>query len=514
MAQVTDVTDVVDHQVTEGPARRSRQQAVDEWRASRSRDATPPAPAAAAVAQQVARGKLLAHERIELLLDPGSFQELQALAATVDNPWLRGKRALGDGVMTGSGTVDGRPVFVFAQDPTVIGGSLGSTGGAKIHRLMDLAIEAGAPIVGIYDGGGARIQEGVASLCAFGGIFLRNTRASGVVPQISLAMGTAVGGAVYSPALTDFVLMVEPTSAMAITGPRVVREVTGEDVTLRALGGASVHAERSGLVHHVAADEPACLAAARRLLGFLPSSNRHRPPIAEAAPPLGGADGPGLLDVLPAETDAPYDVRRVVERIVDTGDLFEYAPAWAPNIVCGLARLGGRPVGVVANQRDRLDGRLDVDACDKAARFVRTCDAFALPVVTVVDTPGVVAGPGPGSEQYGAVRAGAKLAHAYAEATTARVHVIVGDAHGPAAAALGATRATSDVRLAWPTADVASYGPNGPNGSDGFGRAARHGLVDAVIEPDETRAAVAHALAVLATVERAPVPRKHDNIPL
>lgn len=484
------------------------QEAVKQWRAVRSRALQTASPAA--LERQLSRGKLLTRERIERLLDPGSFHELHMLRETADVPLLNGKRALGDGIVAGWGTVEGRRTFVFSQDPLVIGGSLGQVGGAKVHKVLDLAIDAGAPIVGISDGGGARIQEGVASLYAFGGIFFRNTRASGIVPQISLIMGAATGGAVYSPALTDFVFMVEGTATMAITGPRVVKEVTGEDVTLESLGGARVHAEQSGVVHFVAPDEPACLERARRLLGFLPQSNREQPPVTAPWPPPGDKSEP--LAALPVELDAPYDVRRIIVSLIDAGDLLEYAARWAPNIVCGFARLDGHPVGIVANQPGVMGGELDIDACEKAARFLRTCDAFNLPVVTIVDCPGFV--PGAGQEHGGLIRSAAKLVHAYVEATSPQVHLIAGRAYGTAVTAMGATASMPGLCLAWPTADVAGSRPSGTQPRVGPYDAATAGTVDEVIEPHETRTFLLEALTVLRTVDRPPVPRKHENLPL
>lgn len=497
------------------PERRSeRHEEVERWRATRSNVMAPGDEAA--LERQLSRGKLLARERIEQLLDPGSFQELDMLTRTADAELLRGRRAYGDGVVAGWGSIAGRRTFVFAQDPTVIGGSLGETGGAKVHKLLDLAIDAGAPVVGISDGGGARIQEGVASLNAFGGIFFRNTRASGVVPQISLIMGTATGGAVYSPALTDFVFMVEGTSAMAITGPRVVKQVTGEDISLEGLGGASVHAEGSGVVHFAVPDEQTCLDTARLLLGFLPQNNRQRPPATPSRPPHTD-NGGDPLDALPGTAGAPYDIRNVVTALVDAGDILEYARRWAPNVVCSFARLDGHPVGIVANQPGVHGGRLDIDGCEKAARFVRTCDAFNVPVVTIVDCPGFV--PGVEQEHGGIVRASAKLVYAYAEATSPQVHLVVGRAYGEAIVAMGATRSLSGMCLAWPTADLAASPSNRRAGvpaglRGGPYEAALDGTIDQVVEPHETRATLIETLAMLGAIERPWLPRKHENLPL
>ena len=480
----------------------TREARIEQWRALREEVLTPQD--LAAVERQLSRGKLLARERIELLLDPGSFQELMMMNYTAYVPQLRGKQAYGDGIVAGWGTIEGRRAFVFSQDATVVGGSLGEIGGAKVQRITDLAVESGAPVVGILDGGGARIQEGVSSLNAFGGIFFRNTRASGVVPQVSVIMGVATGGAVYSPALTDFVFMVESTAALAITGPKVIREVTGENVTMEELGGAAVHAARTGVVHFVAPDERTCLDGARRLLGFLPSSFRQRPPIQAPLPPRTRRDR-DPLDALPPAGGGAYDVREIVTAVVDGADLFEYSAGWARNVVCGFARIGGQALGVVANQPEVGDGRLDVDGCEKAARFVRTCDAYNLPLVTLVDCPGL-APIGP-HEQGRALRAVAKLVHALGEAAVPKITLLVGRAHPEAILTMGVSRAMSHLRLAWPTADLGATGNT-------LYDAARHGIVDRVIEPHETRVALLDALTVLAHTEREPVPRKHDNVPL
>jgi propionyl-CoA carboxylase beta chain len=485
----------------------TREALIEQWRALREEVLTPQDPAA--VERHLARGKLLARERIELLLDPGSFQELMMMDHTAAVPQLRGKEAYGDGIVAGWGTIDGRRAFVFSQDATVVGGSLGSVGGAKVQRTIDMAVEAGAPVVGILDGGGARIQEGVSSLNAFGGIFFRNTRASGVVPQISLIMGVATGGAVYSPALTDFVFMVESTAQLAITGPKVIKEVTGEEVTLEQLGGAAVHGARTGVVHFVVPDERSCLDGARRLLGFLPRSSRDRPPIQAPVPPRTRRDG-DALDSLPPGDGASYDVRALLAAVVDGADLLEYSAGWARNVVCAFTRIGGLPLGVVANQPRVDDGRLDVDGCEKAARFVRTCDAYDLPILTLVDCPGLASiapgAAGPGG-QGPAIRAAAKLVHARGEAVVPRISLLIGRVDPDAFLTMGAARALSDLRLAWPTAEL------GATGSTLYD-AARHGIVDRVIEPHETRITLLEALTMLAPRERGPYPRKHENIPL
>jgi propionyl-CoA carboxylase beta chain len=512
VSAVPDLVAGVELDERTAPLPSTRHEQLEEWRVLRAEVLSPQD--AAAVERQLSRGKLLARERIEQLLDPGSFQELLMMNYTAYVPQLRGKQAFGDGIVAGWGTIDGRRIFVFSQDATVVGGSLGEIGGAKVQRIIDLAIEGSAPVVGILDGGGARIQEGVSSLNAFGGIFFRNTRASGVVPQISLIMGIATGGAVYSPALTDFVFMVAGTAILAITGPKVIKEVTGEDVSLEDLGGAVVHGQRSGVVHFVVPDERTCLDAARRLLSFLPQNYRQRPP---SSPPLPARSTNGWdpLDVLPAGDGGSYDVRAILTALVDAADLFEYSAGFAPSIVCGFARLDGHPVGLVANQPQVRSGYLDIDSCEKAARFVRTCDAYNLPVVTLVDCPGFTATAE--KDQGPAVRAAAKLVCAWAEATSPKVQVVIGRAHHRAIVPMGVTRDLSDVRLAWPTADLST----GSVVADPAERlrpslydAAMQGVIDRVIEPQETRAALIETLAMLAPFERQLAPRKHENLPL
>jgi acetyl-CoA carboxylase carboxyltransferase component len=511
----------------------------DEIAGLRKRKALAREPGAeSAVARQRDRGKLLARERIEHLVDPGSFQELGMFVEHRSNePAMKDKHLETDGVVTGMATIDDRDVFVFAQDPTVFGGSVGKAGGAKIAALQDLALEAGVPIVGINDGGGARIQEGVDGLAAYGAIFVRNMRASGVIPQISVIMGISTGGASYSPALTDFTFMVEGTAAMSITGPDVVKAATNEDVTAFDLGGAHVHSERSGVAQFVAADERTCLDEVRRLLSFLPDSHKT------TAPDRGRRHdrerrAPELAEILPTDINGRYDVRELLAPIVDDGDLLEYSARWAPNIVCAFARLDGRAIGIVANQPAVHAGVLDNDACQKAARFVRTCDAFNLPIITVVDSPGFL--PGVHQEHGGAIRHGSKLLYAYAEATVPRIQLVVRKGYGAAYVVLGSKSTGTDLVFAWPTAEIAIMGGAGavdvlhgaelaasddPSGTrarlvreyqERYANpydAARLGMVDDVIEPPDTRPVLIRALRPLLRKER-PVPsRKHGNIP-
>ena len=492
-----------------------------------------------AVARQHERGKLTAKERLDLLLDDGSFVETDALALHRASGFgIEEERHPGDGVITGRGTVDGRPVCVFSQDFTVLGGSLGEVHAAKIVKVMDLALSMGVPLVGLNDSGGARIQEGVASLGGYADIFLRNVRASGVVPQISAILGPCAGGAVYSPAITDFVLMVRDTSHMFVTGPNVIRTVTGEEVTMEELGGAMTHATRSGVAHTAASDEQSALEDVRTLLSFLPSNNL------EEAPRLESGDDPDRLcptldTFMPDSSSVPYDVRDVIREVVDDEDLFEVSAAFAPNIVIGFARIDGRPVGIVANQPQHLAGVLDIDSSTKAARFVRTCDAFNVPVVTFVDVPGFL--PGTAQEFDGIIRHGSKLLYAYAEATVPKLTIILRKAYGGAYDVMGSKHIGADVNLAWPTAEIAVMGARGAIDilhrreleqvddpaamraelEQGYAeefanpwRAAERGYLDAVIEPSETRQHLVRALRFTAT-KRVPTPaRKHGNIPL
>jgi propionyl-CoA carboxylase beta chain len=496
---------------------------------------------AAAVEKQHAKGKLTARERIALLLDEGSFTEFDQLARHRAHDFgIQKNRPYGDGVVTGTGTVDGRPVAVYSQDFTVFGGSLGEVYGEKIVKVMDHAMKTGCPVIGINDGGGARIQEGVVALGLFAEIFFRNVRASGVIPQISLIMGPAAGGAVYSPAITDFVLMVEGTSHMFITGPDVIKTVTGEDVTFEELGGAHAHMAKSGVAHYQAADEEDCIEFAKLLLSYLPSNNLDEPPVLPAAPDYEVSPQDEALDTLiPDSPNQPYDIHRVIETVLDDAEFCEVHQGFARNIVTGFGRVAGAPVGVVANQPMHLAGCLDIDASEKAARFVRTCDAFSIPVLTFVDVPGFL--PGTSQEWAGIIRRGAKLLYAYAEATVPKVTVITRKAYGGAYDVMGSKHLGGDINLAWPTAQIAVMGAAGAvnilyrrelaNADDpGTLRTARtqeyedtlanpyaaaeRGYVDAVIRPAETRPAVTRALLSLRTKRESLPPKKHGNIPL
>jgi acetyl-CoA carboxylase carboxyltransferase component len=491
------------------------------------------------VARQRERGKLLARERVEKLLDPGSFVELDRYVRHREVEFgMRDRRPWGDAVVTGYGTIFGRKVFVFSQDFTIFGGSLSEVFAEKVCKVMDLAVRYGCPVIGINDSGGARIQEGVVSLAGYAEIFWRNVQASGVVPQISLVMGPCAGGAVYSPAITDFVLMVEQTSYMFITGPDVVKTVTGEDVSFEELGGAATHATRSGVAHFTAQDEETCLEEARYLLSFLPQNNLEPPPYAPPADPVDRED-PSLDTIVPDSPNKPYDIKQVVERVFDDGEFLEVQPHWAENIVCGFARLGGYPVGVVGNQPGALAGVLDIDASVKAARFVRTCDAFNVPLVTFVDVPGFL--PGTAQEWGGIIRHGAKLLYAYSEATVPKLTVITRKAYGGAYDVMSSKHIRADFNVAWPTAEVAVMGPEGAvnivfrheleqaddpetrrseliaDYKERFANpytAAERGYVDDVIEPRRTRPVLASALET-ALSKREPKPkRKHGNIPL
>src|SRR5947199_4832776 len=413
----------------------------------------------AAVARQHERGKLTARERIELLVDPGSFVELDMLARHRAHGFdIENTRPLTDGVVTGWGTVDGRKVFVFSQDFTVFGGALGEVFAEKIHKVMDLAESVGAPFIGLNDGAGARIQEGVVSLAAYGGIFYRNVKASGVIPQISVIMGPCAGGAVYSPAMTDFIFMVRGTSHMFITGPDVVKAVTGEDVTQEELGGAMTHASKSGLASFVYEDERQCLEEVRYLLSFLPSNNLEDPPYVAPEDDAERAC-PGLIDLIPDSPNKPYDMKKVIADVVDDGEFMEVFPFGAGNIVTGFARIDGHAVGIVGNQPQVLAGTLDIDASEKGARFVRTCDAFNIPLVTFVDVPGFL--PGTDQEYGGIIRHGAKLLYAYCEASVPRIQIITRKGHGGAFVVMNSKSIGSDLAFAWPSAEIAVMGPNG-----------------------------------------------------
>jgi propionyl-CoA carboxylase beta chain len=497
--------------------------------------------AAAAIEKQHAKGKLTARERIALLLDEGSFTEFDELARHRARDFgIAKNRPYGDGVITGTGLVDGRPVAVYSHDFTVFGGSLGEVYGEKIVKVMDHAMKTGCPVIGINDGGGARIQEGVVALGLFAEIFFRNVRASGVIPQISLIMGPAAGGAVYSPAVTDFVLMVQGTSHMFITGPDVIKTVTGEDVTFEELGGAHAHASRSGVAHYQASDEEDCIEFARLLLSYLPSNNLDDPPVTPVTPSYEASAADAALDTLiPDSPNQPYDMHAVIETVLDPGTFCEIHQEFAKNIITGFGRVAGAPVGVVANQPMHLAGCLDIDASEKAARFVRTCDAFSIPVLTFVDVPGFL--PGTGQEWAGIIRRGAKLLYAYAEATVPKVTVITRKAYGGAYDVMGSKHLGGDINLAWPTAQIAVMGAQGAvnilyrrelaGHPDPDARrreltqqyedtlanpyaAAERGYVDAVIRPAETRAAVTRALISLRTKRETLPPKKHGNIPL
>ncbi|MTD59040.1 acyl-CoA carboxylase subunit beta [Amycolatopsis pithecellobii] len=506
---------------------------------------------ARAVERQHAKGKKTARERIDLLLDPGSFVELDELARHRSTNFGQEKnRPYGDGVVTGYGTVGGRGVCVFSQDVTVFGGSLGEVYGEKIVKVMDLALKTGRPIIGINEGGGARIQEGVVSLGLYAEIFRRNTHASGVVPQISLIMGANAGGHVYSPALTDFVVMVDQTSHMFITGPDVVKTVTGEEVTLEDLGGARTHNTKSGNAHYLASDEEDAIAYVRELLSFLPSNNLSDPPVFDSPEPTEGSISDGVTEtdreldtLIPDSPNQPYDMHEVLTRVLDDGDFLEVHELFAPNVLVGYGRVDGHAVGVVANQPTQFAGCLDIDASEKAARFVRTCDAFNIPVLTFVDVPGFL--PGTDQEWNGIIRRGAKLIYAYAEATVPLVTVITRKAFGGAYDVMGSKHLGADVNLAWPTAQVAVMGAQGAanivhrktltkaaeEGRDVEAlraeliqeyedtllnpyEAAERGYVDSVIVPAHTRGHIVRALTMLREKRESLPPKKHGNIPL
>jgi propionyl-CoA carboxylase beta chain len=493
----------------------------------------------ARVEKQHEAGKLTARERIDLLLDPGSFVELDRFVVHRCTDFdMEKNKVLGDGVVTGWGLVDGRKVVVFAQDFTVIGGSLSGAYAGKICKVMELAMRIGAPVIGLNDSGGARIQEGVESLAGYADIFLRNTLASGVVPQISVIMGPCAGGAVYSPAITDFILMVEQTSYMFITGPEVIKTVTNEDVTKEALGGAATHASKSGVCHLTAPDDRAALAKVRELLSFMPSNNTEDAPRRASTDPV-DREVPELDTMIPAESSKPYDIKQVVRAVVDDGQLFEVHERMAQNIVVGFARVGGRPIGVVANQPQVLAGCLDIKASIKAARFVRFCDCFNIPLVTFVDVPGFL--PGTDQEYGGIITHGAKLLYAFAEATVPKVTVITRKAYGGAYDVMASKHIRADYNLAFPTAEIAVMGPEGavnivyrkeiqaaadPAAArakfvDEYKakfanpyKAAELGFIDEVIYPRMLRVRLAGALEVLKDKRDKNPPRKHGNIPL
>jgi propionyl-CoA carboxylase beta chain len=491
------------------------------------------------VEKQHAAGKLTARERIDLLLDPGSFVEMDRFVTHRCSDFgMQDQKILGDGVVTGHGTVDGRRVFVFAQDFTVFGGSLSAAYASKICKVMDLAMKTGAPVIGLNDSGGARIQEGVESLAGYADIFLRNTLASGVIPQISAIMGPCAGGAVYSPAITDFILMVEGTSYMFITGPDVIKTVTHEEVSKEDLGGASAHASRSGVAHFTAPDDRGSIAQIRELLSFLPSNNTEDPPFRKSDDPV-DRENPELDAIIPRESNKPYDIKKVITAVVDDGYLFEVHEQYAKNMVVGFARIGGYPVGIVANQPAYLAGVLDIDASLKAARFVRFCDCFNLPIVTWVDVPGFL--PGVDQEHRGIITHGAKLLYAFCEATVPKLTVITRKAYGGAYDVMSSKHIRGDVSLAFPTAEIAVMGPDGAvnivyknaiekaadkdSARAGFiteykakfanpYKAAELGFVDEVIYPRECRKRLATCLEMLKTKREKNPPKKHGNIPL
>jgi acetyl-CoA carboxylase carboxyltransferase component len=509
---------------------------VAELRAVRSalRDGDP-----VATERQHAKGKLTVRERIGLLLDEGSFHEIEPLRRHRATGFgLEHNRPHTDGVVTGWGTVDGRPVFLYAHDFRIFGGALGEAHASKIHKIMDMALKAGAPLVSLNDGAGARIQEGVSALAGYGGIFQRNTRASGVIPQISVMLGPCAGGAAYSPALTDFVFMVRDTAQMFITGPDVIRAVTGEQVDHNSLGGADVHGSESGVAHFVYDDERTCLEEVRYLLSLLPANNRECPPRAPGGDP---ADRPGtaLLDLVPADLTRTYDMHGVLEEILDHGEYLEVHEGWATNIICALGRLDGEVVGVVANQPAVLAGVLDIEASEKAARFVQLCDAFSIPLVTLLDVPGFL--PGVRQEHAGIIRHGAKLLYAYCAATVPRISVVLRKAYGGAYIVMDSQSIGADLTYAWPTNEIAVMGAEGA-ANVVFRRqiaaaddpdvmrqrmikeyrselmhpyyAAERGLVDDVIDPVDTRAVLIRSLAMLRAKHAELPSRKHGNPPM
>ncbi|MEU9500514.1 acyl-CoA carboxylase subunit beta [Streptomyces sp. NPDC048196] len=499
---------------------------------------------ARAVEKQHAKGKLTARERIDLLLDEGSFVELDEFARhRSTNFGMEQSRPYGDGVVTGYGTVDGRPVAVFSQDFTVFGGALGGVFGEKIVKVMDFALKTGCPVIGINDSGGARIQEGVVSLGMYGEIFRRNTHASGVIPQISLIVGPCAGGAVYSPAITDFTVMVDQTSHMFITGPDVIKTVTGEDVGFEELGGARTHNTTSGVAHHMAGDEKDAIEYVKGLLSYLPSNNLSDPPVFPEEADLETSDADRELDALiPDSANQPYDMLTAIEHVLDDGEFLETQALFAPNIVTGFGRVEGHSVGVVANQPMQYAGTLDIKASEKAARFVRTCDAYNIPVLTFVDVPGFL--PGTDQEYDGIIRRGAKLIYAYAEATVPLITVITRKAFGGAYDVMGSKHLGADLNLAWPTAQIAVMGAQGavnilhrrtlaaiedPAAQEQRRQeliqeyenallnpyvAAERGYVDAVIMPSETRRHIVRGLRTLRNKRESLPPKKHGNIPL
>ncbi|HLM01318.1 MAG TPA: acyl-CoA carboxylase subunit beta [Pyrinomonadaceae bacterium] len=492
---------------------------------------------AARMEKQRASGKMTARERLEFLLDEGSFEEFDKFVVHRSSDFgLDKQRFPGDGVVTGHGLIDGREVFVFAQDFTVFGGSLSETHAQKIVKVMDLAMKTGAPVIGLNDSGGARIQEGVVSLGGYADIFLRNTLASGVVPQISCIMGPCAGGAVYSPAITDFNIMVKDSSYMFITGPDVIKTVTHETVTKDELGGAMTHNAKSGVAHFAADDDEHCLRLTRELFSFIPSNNMENPPFASSSDPVNRTDEK-LNSIVPEFSNQPYDIRDIIHNVVDENYFFEVQEHYAPNIVIGFARLGGHSVGIVANQPAFLAGVLDIDASVKAARFVRFCDCFNIPLITFEDVPGFL--PGVNQEHFGIIRHGAKLLYAFAEATVPKITVITRKAYGGAYCVMASKHIRTDINFAYPTAEIAVMGAEGAvgvllrkeiseNGED-FRKAkvsefeekfanpyiaAERGFIDEVIEPSQTRPKLIRALSLLQNKRDSNPPKKHGNIPL
>ena len=496
----------------------------------------------ARIDKQHEAGKLTARERIAALLDEGSFVEMDKFVThRCADFGMQEQKILGDGVVTGYGTIDGRTVCVFAQDFTVFGGSLSGAYASKICKVMDLAMKIGCPVIGLNDSGGARIQEGVESLAGYADIFTRNVLSSGVVPQISAILGPCAGGAVYSPAITDFILMVEGTSYMFITGPEVIKTVTHEEVTKEQLGGARSHAAKSGVAHFAEADELACLQRIKELVGFMPGNNAEDPPVRPTTDPADRADA-ALDTLVPLDPNKPYDMKQLVVGVVDDGHFVEVHKDYAKNIICGLARLGGRPVGIVANQPKHLAGCLDIDASVKAARFVRFCDCFNIPLVTFVDVPGFL--PGTTQEYGGIIKHGAKLLYAFTEATVPKLTVITRKAYGGAYDVMASKHIRADINFSFPAAEIAVMGPEGAVNiiyrsqlekiadeveraaararfveeyRDNFAnpyKAASLGYIDEIIRPRETRAALIRSLKVLGNKRQSNPPRKHGNIPL
>ncbi|HZH76720.1 acyl-CoA carboxylase subunit beta [Archangium sp.] len=491
------------------------------------------------IAKQHEAGKLTARERIDLLLDPGSFTELDKFVTHRSSDFGMGdKKILGDGVVTGYGTVEGRQIFVFAQDFTVFGGSLSGAYAQKICKIMDMAMRVGAPVIGLNDSGGARIQEGVESLAGYADIFLRNTLASGVVPQISLILGPCAGGAVYSPAITDFIMMVKDTSYMFITGPDVIKTVTHEEVTKEDLGGALAHNQKSGVAHFAAENEQAAILMTRELLSFLPSNNQEDPPAQPCEDDPFRADE-GLKTIVPSNPNKPYDIKEIIRAVVDNKHFFEVQEHFAKNMVIGFARMNGKSVGIVANQPAFLAGVLDIDASVKAARFVRFCDCFNIPLITLVDVPGFL--PGTDQEWGGIITHGAKLLYAFAEATVPKITLITRKAYGGAYDVMASKHIRADINYAYPTAEIAVMGPEGAvniifrnellkaqdanaertrlvnDYREKFAnpfKAAELGYIDEVIRPEETRAKIIRALEMLKNKRQENPPRKHGNIPL